>query len=59
MDELIVECPHKMEGCETVCQRQMMPLHLKEECLFKEGMDVKCALKDTREDHENLEEEQV
>lgn len=59
VDELIVECPHKMEGCETACQRQMMPLHLKEECLFKEGRDGKIPLEDTREDHKNLEEEQV
>jgi len=37
VDELLVECPYRFEGCESVKERQMMPLHLKEECCFAEG----------------------
>lgn len=32
----MVECPHKWEGCETTCQRQVVSVHLREECLFGE-----------------------
>ena len=60
MDELIVECPHRPEGCETTCQRQMMSVHLKDECLFREGRDVGDLLEEeTEKDHDEAEEEQV
>jgi len=32
----MVECPHKWEGCETTCQRQVVSVHLREDCLFGE-----------------------
>lgn len=59
MDELIVECPHKLEGCETTCQRQLMPIHLKE-CLYGEDKDVRGLPKEaSKNDHDRLEDEQV
>lgn len=46
VDELMVECPHRWEGCETTCQRQMVSVHLKEECLFGES---RCQVEDCGE----------
>jgi len=56
-----VECPHRTEGCETTCQRQMMPVHLKEECLFGERRDVDGGLgeEDAKKDNDEVGEEQV
>ncbi|KAI0043801.1 hypothetical protein FA95DRAFT_1562945 [Auriscalpium vulgare] len=34
VDELTVECAHRAEGCAHTCQRQLLAMHLKEDCGF-------------------------
>ncbi|KAF8904439.1 hypothetical protein CPB84DRAFT_1677486 [Gymnopilus junonius] len=46
VDELLVECIHQPEGCEHTCQRQTIPLHLKDECEYAE---VVCMVAGCRE----------
>ncbi|KAF8635233.1 hypothetical protein AX17_004006 [Amanita inopinata Kibby_2008] len=36
VDELTVECMHREEGCLHTCQRQLLPAHLRDECLYGE-----------------------
>lgn len=36
VDELIVECVYRAEGCSYTAQRQVMPQHLRDACLFAE-----------------------
>ncbi|KAJ3535350.1 hypothetical protein NMY22_g6532 [Coprinellus aureogranulatus] len=36
VDELLVECVYKDEGCQARMQRQCLALHLKEECKYSE-----------------------
>ncbi|PPR05834.1 hypothetical protein CVT26_010114 [Gymnopilus dilepis] len=36
VDELLVECIHQTDGCEHTCQRQSLPLHLKDSCEYAE-----------------------
>ena len=46
MDELDVECMHREEGCTHVCQRHLLPTHLREECAYSE---VLCPESDCEE----------
>ncbi|KAM6502060.1 hypothetical protein JOM56_002037 [Amanita muscaria] len=46
VDELAVECTHREEGCTHVCQRQLLPAHLREECAYSE---VLCPESDCEE----------
>lgn len=46
VDELAVECMHSEEGCTHVCQRQLLPAHLREECAYSE---VLCPESDCEE----------
>ncbi|KAF9010560.1 hypothetical protein BDQ17DRAFT_1346441 [Cyathus striatus] len=39
VDELAIECIHRSEGCSHTCQRQLLAVHLREECPHAE---VKC-----------------
>ncbi|KAF8623082.1 hypothetical protein AX15_006496 [Amanita polypyramis BW_CC] len=39
VDELMVECIHREQGCNHTCQRQLLPSHLREECTYG---DVQC-----------------
>ncbi|KAH9920072.1 uncharacterized protein B0H18DRAFT_1213551 [Fomitopsis serialis] len=45
VDELVVECPHKDEGCSHTCQRMLLPVHLKDSCKYVEVPcpDGKCS----------------
>ncbi|KAF9482186.1 hypothetical protein BDN70DRAFT_875489 [Pholiota conissans] len=43
VDELRVECVYKADGCGYVSQRQVMPLHLRDECDYAE---VRCEEKE-------------
>ncbi|KAF5322696.1 hypothetical protein D9619_001554 [Psilocybe cf. subviscida] len=36
VDELVVECVYRGEGCSYTAQRQIMPQHLRDACLFAE-----------------------
>ncbi|KAG6842139.1 hypothetical protein C0991_001632 [Blastosporella zonata] len=36
VEELVVECTHRAEGCMHTCQRQLLPGHLAEECVYRE-----------------------
>ncbi|KAG6873411.1 hypothetical protein C0995_015836 [Termitomyces sp. Mi166 len=36
VDELIVECVHREEGCMHTCQRQLLAGHLAERCVYRE-----------------------
>src|SRR6266540_4879573 len=57
VDELLVECPHRAEGCQETVERQMVQVHLREECVFGE------RLRRREEDHTKMgkdgEKEQV
>lgn len=37
VDELQVECVHRQEGCLHTCQRQMMSVHLRDDCEYGEA----------------------
>ena len=37
VDELLVECPHRTEGCQETMERQMVQVHLREDCVYGEG----------------------
>lgn len=37
VDELLVECPHRVEGCQETMERQMVQVHLREACVYGEG----------------------
>ncbi|KDR75173.1 hypothetical protein GALMADRAFT_69973 [Galerina marginata CBS 339.88] len=54
VDELLVECIHQPEGCAYTCQRQVMPLHLRDECEYAE---VACGEKEGGEGKEEETEE--
>ncbi|KAG6836848.1 hypothetical protein H0H93_002289 [Arthromyces matolae] len=41
VDELVVECVHRADGCMHTCQRQLLPSHLAETC---EQREVSCPL---------------
>jgi hypothetical protein len=41
VDELQVECVHRQEGCLHTCQRQMISLHLRDDCEYGE---VQCPV---------------
>ena len=32
MEELVVECPHRPDGCAFTCQRQLLTSHLQDSC---------------------------
>lgn len=34
MEELEVECVHHNSGCQHTCQRQSLPVHLRDDCMF-------------------------
>lgn len=36
MDELLVECVHRAEGCMYTCQRQHLAKHLLDSCPYRE-----------------------
>ncbi|GLB37564.1 putative ring finger [Lyophyllum shimeji] len=36
VDELVVECVHRAEGCMYTCQRQLLPAHLLDSCDYRE-----------------------
>ncbi|KAF5380619.1 hypothetical protein D9615_004547 [Tricholomella constricta] len=36
VDELVVECVHRAEGCMFTCQRQLLPAHLLDSCTYRE-----------------------
>src|SRR5258707_12108323 len=36
VDELTVECLNQKAGCKFKCQRQLLAVHLRDECLFTE-----------------------
>ena len=36
MDELLVECVHREQGCDHTCQRQLLSAHLRKECAYSE-----------------------
>ncbi|KAK2464218.1 hypothetical protein APHAL10511_003675 [Amanita phalloides] len=36
VDELLVECIHREQGCDHACQRQLLPAHLREDCAYSE-----------------------
>ncbi|KAF7783030.1 hypothetical protein Agabi119p4_2406 [Agaricus bisporus var. burnettii] len=40
VEELAVECVHKSSGCEHVCQRQLLAVHLRDECVYGQ---VECS----------------
>ncbi|TFK44355.1 hypothetical protein BDQ12DRAFT_640921 [Crucibulum laeve] len=46
VDELVVECTHRLEGCEHTCQRHILASHLREECLYSE---VQCLEEECEE----------
>ncbi|KAI9510117.1 hypothetical protein F5148DRAFT_1182546, partial [Russula earlei] len=52
VDELTVECLNREAGCEFTCQRQLLAVHLKEDCLFVEEScpDPECSRKSLRKD---------
>ncbi|KAG5634115.1 hypothetical protein H0H81_003348 [Sphagnurus paluster] len=41
VDELVVECVHREEGCMFTSQRQLLPAHLLDSCVYRE---VPCPL---------------
>jgi hypothetical protein len=43
VDELLVECVHREEGCTHICQRQLLASHLRDECTYSE---VPCPERD-------------
>jgi len=53
VDELVVECPNREEGCQYTAQRQLVEEHLRRDCLFvlvaceAEGCDKTRRKKDT------------
>ncbi|KAI9453154.1 hypothetical protein BJY52DRAFT_1205548 [Lactarius psammicola] len=58
VDELIVECLNRSNGCEFTCQRHLLAAHLKDDCLFVEHAAHGCswtgprsALQDTHTPH--------
>jgi hypothetical protein len=36
----VVECVHKSSGCKHVCQRQLLAIHLRDECVYGQ---VECS----------------
>ncbi len=52
VDELIVECINRPNGCEFTCQRHLLAAHLKDDCLFVEVQcpDPECPQKASRKD---------
>lgn len=53
VDELLVECVYKEQGCEARVQRQCLAIHLKEECTYSESGRPKCiSVKDEVADKE-------
>jgi hypothetical protein len=52
VDELIVECLNRANGCEFTCQRHLLAAHLKDGCLFVEEQcpDPACSQKALRRD---------
>lgn len=52
VDELIVECLNRTNGCEFTCQRHLLAAHLKDSCLFVEEQcpDPECSQKALRRD---------
>ncbi|KAF8259428.1 hypothetical protein EI94DRAFT_1751624 [Lactarius quietus] len=52
VDELIVECLNRPNGCEFTCQRHLLAAHLKGDCLFVEAPcpDPECPQKALRKD---------
>ncbi|KAH9942272.1 uncharacterized protein BXZ73DRAFT_74557 [Epithele typhae] len=67
VDELVVNCPRQSLGCRAVCQRHLLPVHLKDACQYleitcpeescscrvlkKDLQDHKCALSSAQKDH--------
>ncbi|KAF8894009.1 hypothetical protein BD779DRAFT_969226 [Infundibulicybe gibba] len=47
VDELLVECVHREEGCEYTCQRQLLVAHLKDSCKYNKEAEPLSNSKDT------------
>ncbi|KAH8997674.1 hypothetical protein EDB86DRAFT_2803416, partial [Lactarius hatsudake] len=52
VDELVVECLNRPNGCEFTCQRHLLAAHLKDDCLLVEVQcpDPECPKKALRKD---------
>jgi hypothetical protein len=42
----VVECVHKSSGCKHVCQRQLLAVHLRDECVYGQVgcSEVECGV---------------
>jgi len=43
VDELVVECVYKEDGCDAKLQRQCLATHLKDECQYSESGKVRTS----------------
>ncbi|EAU91054.1 hypothetical protein CC1G_03222 [Coprinopsis cinerea okayama7 len=51
VDELIVECVYKEDGCDYKGERQLLPAHLKEKCMFSEDAEFRRKAKGKEKEH--------
>ncbi|OSD04062.1 hypothetical protein PYCCODRAFT_1364965 [Trametes coccinea BRFM310] len=52
VDELVVKCPQEPLGCSYLCQRLLMPVHLRDSCQYVEFAcpEAKCSQRILRKD---------